>query len=468
MKITGCHTIVKGEFIILTEENSNNNNSYTNGDEFEIDLRELIRVFRKWLRLIIVMTLLTVICVAAVSNWLMQPVYQAQTLLMVNKATERLQVVPSTQGNQLEDLVGLVSPMPVQTMSTYLGQIKSEALMNRIIEHLDLPYSAVRLSGMIQAEVIKDSNLISVKVNSGDPALAGRIANSLSEQYLQLMTDKNQEQLSRSVTFLDKQLSETDQTLRRAEDELEQFQSEPRGIEVLEMEFGHKAENNAFLKTQLQAAQVELQQLHSGIARLEQELKATPQTITMEKWSETAGTTSQAEEINPLYVSLSQEMSVKQTGLAEKQGQITGLETLIVQLGAELNELQAELSGKRLQLDKLQREVSRLRHASETLAQKSMEVQIAKSIDLGDTTVTVISEASIPSVPIKPNKKLNVAIAAVLGLMAFTLLAFLLEYLDNTIKTPEDVSSRLGLPVLGVIPLSTTATVQKGYYRVGL
>ena len=77
---------------------------------------------------------------------------------------------------------------------------------------------------------------------------------------------------------------------------------------------------------------------------------------------------------------------------------------------------------------------------------------MAKSIDLGDTSVVVVSEASTPESPIKPNKKLNVAIAFILGLMLFSLLAFVLEYLDNTIKTPEDINRELGLSVIGVIP----------------
>jgi succinoglycan biosynthesis transport protein ExoP len=451
----------------LIEDNKNNNNNhFTNGGEIEIDLRELIRVFRKRLRLIAIMTLLTIFCVAAVSTWVLQPVYQAQTLLMVTKATEKLQVVPSTSGNQLEDVVGVVSPIPVLTMSTYLGQIKSEALMSRIIEDLGLSCSAASLAGAIQAEVVKDSNLISVKVNNKDPVLASRIANSLSEQYLQLMTDKNQEQLNRSVIFLEKQRIETDKELQEAEEELEEFQSRPRGVAVLETEFNQKAESRANFDSQLQAARVELQQFSFGVARLQQELEDTSPVFTVEKWNEETFGIDYLQEVNPLYVSFAQELAVKQAALAEKQGQIAGLETLVAQMKTELDELQAELSGKRLQGDKLQREVDRLSLASETLARRSMEIQIAKSIDLGDTTVMVISEASLPSGPIKPNKKLNVAIAAVLGLMAFTLLAFVLEYLDNTIKTPEDVSSQLGLPVLGVIPLGTAATVKKsGYYR---
>jgi capsular polysaccharide biosynthesis protein len=66
--------------------------------------------------------------------------------------------------------------------------------------------------------------------------------------------------------------------------------------------------------------------------------------------------------------------------------------------------------------------------------------------------VHVIDKAEIPSGPVSPNALLNIAIAGVLGLMVAVFLAFLLEFLDNTIKTPEDVEKYLNLPVLGSIP----------------
>src|SRR5690625_2830158 len=53
--------------------------------------------------------------------------------------------------------------------------------------------------------------------------------------------------------------------------------------------------------------------------------------------------------------------------------------------------------------------------------------------------------------PVSPNLTLNVAIAFVLGGMVGVGLAFLIEYLDTTIKTEEDVERYLGLPVMGVI-----------------
>lgn len=68
--------------------------------------------------------------------------------------------------------------------------------------------------------------------------------------------------------------------------------------------------------------------------------------------------------------------------------------------------------------------------------------------------VQVIDRAQIPNKPISPRPKLNMAIAGVLGLMLGMFLVFLLEYLDNTIKTPEDVERYLGLPVIGTIPMA--------------
>lgn len=67
--------------------------------------------------------------------------------------------------------------------------------------------------------------------------------------------------------------------------------------------------------------------------------------------------------------------------------------------------------------------------------------------------VQILTEAEYDSTvaPVKPNKTKNIAIAFVVGLMTSVGLAFLLEYMDKTIKTDQDVARKLGLPVLGSI-----------------
>ncbi|MEG1411833.1 MAG: Wzz/FepE/Etk N-terminal domain-containing protein [Terrisporobacter sp.] len=64
----------------------------------------------------------------------------------------------------------------------------------------------------------------------------------------------------------------------------------------------------------------------------------------------------------------------------------------------------------------------------------------------------VIDKAEVPVNPIKPNKKMNVLIAMVLGAMISIFIIFLLEALNTKIKSPKDIEEKLGIPVFGVIP----------------
>ena len=66
--------------------------------------------------------------------------------------------------------------------------------------------------------------------------------------------------------------------------------------------------------------------------------------------------------------------------------------------------------------------------------------------------VRVIEAVQLPEDPVAPNKKMNIAIAFLLGLMVSVGLVFLLEYLDNTFKNKENLERELDIPVLGVIP----------------
>jgi capsular polysaccharide biosynthesis protein len=77
------------------------------------------------------------------------------------------------------------------------------------------------------------------------------------------------------------------------------------------------------------------------------------------------------------------------------------------------------------------------------------QVPILMNVD----NVQILTEAKMSAnpQPVSPNKTLNMAIAFVLGAMVGVGLAFLLEYLDNTIKNEQDVEKHLELPVLGVI-----------------
>jgi len=66
--------------------------------------------------------------------------------------------------------------------------------------------------------------------------------------------------------------------------------------------------------------------------------------------------------------------------------------------------------------------------------------------------VKIIESVKLPENPVSPNKKMNIAIAFLLGIMISVGFAFLLEFMDNTFKTKEQLEQILGLPVIGAIP----------------
>ena len=68
--------------------------------------------------------------------------------------------------------------------------------------------------------------------------------------------------------------------------------------------------------------------------------------------------------------------------------------------------------------------------------------------------VRVLETVELPEEPVAPNKKMNIAIAFILGIMVGFAIVFLLEYLDNTYKNKEQLEKDLDIPVLGVIPMS--------------
>jgi len=66
--------------------------------------------------------------------------------------------------------------------------------------------------------------------------------------------------------------------------------------------------------------------------------------------------------------------------------------------------------------------------------------------------IKVIESVKVPEIPVSPNKKMNIAIAFLLGLMVSVGISFLLEFLDNTYKNREQIEKELDIPVIGTIP----------------
>ncbi|HZK71054.1 MAG TPA: Wzz/FepE/Etk N-terminal domain-containing protein, partial [Clostridia bacterium] len=87
------------------------------------------------------------------------------------------------------------------------------------------------------------------------------------------------------------------------------------------------------------------------------------------------------------------------------------------------------------------------------IANKTAEVFSEKVSDIMKVgNINIIDKAITPTLPVSPNKQLNMMLAIILGLGAGVVIILLIELLDRTIKTPDDIKTRYDLPVFGVIP----------------
>jgi len=87
--------------------------------------------------------------------------------------------------------------------------------------------------------------------------------------------------------------------------------------------------------------------------------------------------------------------------------------------------------------------------------------EIKEMMNVDNVTIIAPADLSESLSPVKPDPKLNMAIAAVIGLMLGVGLTFLLEYLDTTMKTEEDVEELLGIPIIGLVGAISEKDVQK-------
>ncbi len=420
----------------------------------EIDLKQIISVLNKWKKVIILITLVSVLTSIVISTYILEPIYQSNSMLMVTTTSDKQTPAGAGGGDDLESLISTVSRIPQLTMNTYVNQIKSEILLKRVADKLALDpnaYTPTALSSIITASAINESNLIELKVTHKDPVMAARINNAISDQYLELISENNMEQMTKSVGFLETERQKVEQELDKVLEELKSFESQPGGVAFQEQQFNTKNQDLSKYQSMLNEVRIELRQAEAGAQRLEQELASTPKTI-MVPVRDANQPGYLAEEPNPVYISLTQEYVARTTKVSESIAKLEVIGSIVEQIRGEVDSIQRALVERKAEKEKLESEKTRLTNARNLLADKVSQTQIAKSIDLGDTSMVVVSPAMIPSNPIKPNKTLNVAIAFVLGLTMAVFVAFLMEYMDNTVKNSQDVTDKLNVPLLGTIP----------------
>ena len=477
-------------------------------DEDEIDLLAYwhILVKRRWLVLSI---LAGVVALALLKTLMATPIYRATTVLQLEKAGTQVVQVEGIQPDS--DPYG----WDPDFLQTQYELIQSRSLAERVANELNLDQAALDklsepgwlgrmlallrpqskaeankkkvgaaaeaaeelrsaagvVSGGLSVEPVRNSRLVRINFDSSSPEVSARVANAVAEGFIAAGMERRFGASSYAKTYLEDQLKLTKAKLEQSERQLVAFAQKENIVNT--------GENGQSLATQ------NLTQLNAALANAQdQRIRAEARwrqassgampadmignsniRVLRQQQAQLQGTYQQKlQTFKPDYPEM-QQLKGQIDELQRQIGQETGSvrasvkaeydaaasqEQMLKGQIASLRDQALDVDGRSIQYNILKREVDTNRQLYDGLLQRYKEVGVAG--DVRSNNISIIDRAEVPMWRFKPNLTLNLAIGLLLGGMLGVLAAFLLEFLDDTIKTPDDVEQKLKLAVLGIIP----------------
>jgi len=324
----------------------------------------------------------------------------------------------------------------------------------------------------LKIEPIRNSRLVKIHFDAHYPELSVRVPNTLATAYIQQNLETRFTSTEKAREWLNRQLADLKAKVERADEVLQAFGSKHDIISLEEKEnitMQRLTElNEALAKAEMERMakealfrQTQDDQLDSLPPLLEnkliQDLKQS--LIQLEAQYLKLG-----EKYKPDYP----EMKRLQTQMEVIQKRLHGeVQKVIASIKADYeaslkkeNLLRAafekqkakamEMKQKAIQYNILKREADTNKELYRGLLQRRKEAGVSAGITASN--IQIVDYAEPPTKPFKPNKELNLLLACLVGLFIGVGLAFFCEYLDNTVKTPEDVQDLVHLPSFGLIP----------------
>jgi polysaccharide biosynthesis transport protein len=355
-----------------------------------MELKQYIQIVQRWAWLLILGLALGGGAGYFYSD-LQEPVYSASTRLMVMSAPQEQAYYDTYWRDQ-------------QLTQTYLELVTTQPVLDLAGQNLG---SAVD-SGQIQVKQVRDTPVLQLTVEDQDPRRAADIANILVNVLIEQNEAMQAGRYASTEESIQAQIAQVDEQIKSLQREVDQISTRSFQEQLKEVE------------TQIKPLQEEVSTLQQEIAALEPALSAE-----------------------------------RKAQVAEKQARIDQLQPLLnlyQQIYSNLVVLGRPVEGDantNSQTTQLQSTLDLYQNLYLNLLSSLENVRLAR---LQNTpNIVQIEPASIPKGPIRPRPLMNIALATMVGFMLVAGIVFLVEYLDDTLKTPEDVERVLGLPVLGFV-----------------
>ncbi|NOQ42436.1 MAG: polysaccharide biosynthesis tyrosine autokinase [Desulfuromusa sp.] len=315
----------------------------------------------------------------------------------------------------------------------------------------------------------KKTNILKLSYSNSDPVTARDVVNTLVQVFLERSVTLKTQEASKSLEFIAGQLQNVRLELDAAEKQLEAFKS-ASGLVQLDTEAEGFIERLAGTEKQLAALSVREKQVNFAIEAFTA-ARAQGQTYTPAILANDPAVAGMAQKLveyevqkKALLVEYTTEhpaVQVLSRQVAEVQNKIFATyQSNLLDLAQQQAGLTEELSRYDQQLKQLPRAERQLVHLVRQakvnadiytfLLQKHEEARILRASTMSN--IDIIDPAIAPEKPIKPQKKKNLLLGFIVGIMLGVGLAFFLEYMDDSIKDPDLAKRLLGLPALVTIP----------------
>lgn len=412
------------------------------------------------------------------------PMYRATAIIELNPPTVPILSGGAGAGEEL-----IVPDTDWQFLQTQIGILRSRALAEKVVQDLNLASSqefvgreddisrnqlAAEIAGGLTVTPSADSRLVELSYVSPNAILSANLANGFSTSFVQLTLDRKYEATKTAREFLGERLATVRRDLTEAEEELVAY-AKANGI-VLIPQTGSDGDAGTSSLT------------GSSLTALNEALAAAQsKRIVAEQRFRQAGSIGEVEAatsgLRQQMASLQAEAEEKSSYMQDDFPDMVRLNNRIAELDRQINQaasravssLRAEyraalaeenaLRGRvatlsssalderedSIQYNTLKRELDTNRSLYDALLARFNEVGVAEGI--GSAQAAVLDRAQAPSGPYTPNTLLNLLVGTFAGFLLGAALAFVYEFLTNTIKTKDDVNEKLKLPALGAIPV---------------
>jgi uncharacterized protein involved in exopolysaccharide biosynthesis len=419
---------------------------------------------------------------AGVRAYMTTPLYRAQARVMIEiEDDETTALAGVLNGENIRD--------PEPFYQTQFRILTGRELARRSVVRLDLAkepeFAGVAkdeaalvgaFMGRVSADPIKSSRLVDVGFVSASPELAARAANQLARDYVERNAEARRANLMSSITWLDQELQRQRGRVESSERAMATYREQQNALSLQDSQNIVVARlnslNDAVTRARTTLAQKEslydqvkglstgeagdtipaiqqnnyIQSLKSHVADLERERanlaerygERHPEIVKVNASIRDSRRQLDAE----IGKALEAIRNDYQTALAEERSLERSLED---QKGAAMT-----LSRKNVSYTVLEREAQSNRQVYESLLQRQKELQVLASSR--GNNVQLVDEAEVPRAPFVPNMKRSLLMATLAGLALALALVGGLTYLDDTVKTPEDVAQKLQVPFLGMVP----------------